>query len=321
MDASPRNILLDRFLRYLQIEKGISEHTHAAYQRDVDGFFAFLADTIGREIPPGEITPLMVRSWLASLSKAKLARSSVARKLSAVRSFFRFTCREGETQHNPAASVATPRQDKPVALAPTYDEILLLLGQPDTETLSGIRNRAILELLYGSGLRAAELVGMNLDDLDLRGGMVRVRGKGRKERIVPVGRKSEEALNLYFTRRPEFHTKNSQPDPEAVFLNRKGGRLSTRYLRTMVQNCVLSASADGRISPHAFRHSFATHLLDGGMGLREIQELLGHVSLSTTQRYTHLSMTQLLRTYDAAHPRARESGDERSAYGKPSEAE
>jgi len=287
------------------VERGASGHTLAAYRGDVAAFFTFLEEGAGSLPDPPEVTPLMVRAWLGRLSRDGLARSTVARKISALRSFFRLVCREGVLERNPAAAVGTPRQEKPVAVAPTYDEVLLLLGQPDTENLSGLRDRAILELLYGSGLRAAELVSMDLADLDLDGSLIRVRGKGRKERIVPLGGKAAEALGAYLARRDEFRSADRTPHPDAVFLNRRGGRISTRWLRMMVGNCVRSAAADARISPHALRHSFATHLLDGGMGLREIQELLGHASLSTTQRYTHLSTTQLLRTYDAAHPKAR----------------
>lgn len=298
---------LEDYLRYLDSERGASPHTLDAYAGDVEDFFDFLASTHDPLPAPSDVTPLMVRSWLGRLAREGTARSSVARKLSSLRGFFRLVCREGGIERNPAAAVATPKQEQPVAAVPTYDEVLRLLGQPDTEDLSGLRDRAILELLYGSGLRAAELVGLDLDDLDLSAGLLRIRGKGRKERIVPLGTKAAEALTSYLDRRSEFHTRGERPDPQAVFLNRRGGRLSTRWLRKMVETCVRDAAADAGVSPHSLRHAFATHLLDGGMGLREIQELLGHVSLSTTQRYTHLSMGQLLRTYDAAHPRARRS--------------
>ena len=296
---------IGNFLDYLTFERNVSPNTVAAYRDDLESFIAFLSNdylTMGRDrIELARVDHLAVRSYLAHLSRRKLARASVARHLSALRTFFKYLVREGVVDANPARSVATPRREKHLPLVMQSSDVALLLEQPDVSTPLGVRDAAWMELLYASGLRIAELVGIDIDDIELRGRLVKVRGKGSKERIVPFGSKAEAALRAYLSVRSILVR---EADEQAVFVNYRGQRITTRSVRRLFDRYLRSAALRGGISPHTMRHSFATHLLNAGADLRAIQELLGHASLSTTQKYTHLNDWQLIAVYKKAHPRA-----------------
>jgi integrase/recombinase XerC len=295
--------LLEEFTAYLRDERNLSPHTLRAYERDVAGFVAFAAAEMGCAGPRGA-SANVVRAWLAHLHSRRLARVSAQRALAALRTYFRFLGREGEVDANPARVVATPRAPKKlpdVATAPQVAE--LIEGLPETST--GRRDRAALEMLYAAGLRAAELVGLGLDDVDLSRRLARVRGKGGKERVVPFGRAAERAVRAYLPDRSAWRAQSRSPgEDEPLFVNQRGGRLSDRSLRRIVDAAVRRCATALRVHPHTLRHAFATHLLEAGMDLRAIQELLGHASLSTTQRYTHLDLAHLMETYAKAHPKA-----------------
>ena len=290
------------FLDYLTYERNVSINTVSAYRTDLESFVSFLCNdyfTLGRDqLELRKVDNLTIRAYLAHLARRKLSRASVARHLSAMRTFFRYLMREGQVDANPARVVATPKREKhlPSVLQPA--DVALLLEQPDLSTPLGPRDRAFLELLYASGLRISELVGVDLDDIELRARLVKVRGKGSKERIVPFGAKAEEAVRAYLPAR------RAAPGEEALFVNYKGQRITARSVRRLFDKYVRGAALRAGISPHTLRHSFATHLLNAGADLRGIQELLGHASLSTTQKYTHLNDGELLKVYKKAHPRA-----------------
>jgi integrase/recombinase XerC len=313
---------IEEYLTYLRAERDASAHTLRNYRVDLMQFLACLQERGGGKAgpTPAAVDHLAIRGFLARLHGAHLAKASVARKLATLRSFFRFLCREGRLSANPATLVQAPRV--PVRVTPhlSVDETFQLLaapaaafrksgaGNPAAGWLAA-RDRAILELFYAAGLRIGELVGVSLPDVDLREGFVRVRGKGRKERVVPFGRKAQEALGAYLEVRgaPRPPAAVGSRDPDALFLNRRGGRLGTRSVSRIVLKHLLASGLGKKITPHGLRHSFATHLLDAGADLRAIQELLGHSRLSTTQRYTHVSLDKVMEVYDRAHPRARSS--------------
>jgi len=296
---------IGEFLDYLTYERNVSPNTISAYRDDLESFTTFLCNdyfTMGRDqVELGRVDHLTVRSYLAHLSRRKLSRASVARHLSALRSFFKYLVREGTVEANPARTVATPKREKhlPTVLQPS--DVALLIEQPDRNGPLGLRDAAFLELLYASGLRISELVGIDVDDLELRARLVKVRGKGSKERIVPFGSKAEEALRAWMAVRGELV---HDVEEEAVFVNYRGKRITTRSVRRLFDAYLKQAALRSGISPHTMRHSFATHLLNAGADLRGIQELLGHASLSTTQKYTHLNDWQLIAVYKKAHPRA-----------------
>lgn len=293
------------FLNYLTYERNVSVNTVSAYRDDLESFVSFLSDdyyTASREdLDFKRVDHLTVRSYIAHLGRRKLARSSMARHLSAMRSFFKFLMREGVLEANPARGVATPKREKHLPAVMQNADIALLLEQPDLDTPLGVRDRAWLELLYASGLRIGELVGIDFDDVELRSRLVKVHGKGSKERIVPFGTKAEEAIRAYLTVREQL---TNDADEQALFVNYRGGRITTRSIRRLFDGYLKDAALRAGISPHTMRHSFATHLLNAGADLRGIQELLGHSSLSTTQKYTHLNDWQLIAVYKKAHPRA-----------------
>jgi len=289
--------LIHQFIQYLSLEKNASPHTCRNYSRDLDEFENFLE---GAKVGDGEIAKvdrMTIRMYLSFLHR-KNKKSSIARKLSTLRSFFKYLVKEQIVTLNPAKSVATPKVEKPLPAALTVDETFRLMGSTDGTKKHGLRDHAILELLYSSGLRVGELVGLNSSHLDLDLGIVRVMGKGRKERIVPVGSKAVEALRTYLGDRGSFDRE------EPLFLNARGGRLTARSVGRLMKLYTRHSGIFRKVSPHSLRHSFATHLLDAGADIREIQEMLGHVSLSTTQRYTHLSVGKLMEVYDKAHPRS-----------------
>jgi len=290
------------FLDYLTYERNVSINTVGAYRNDLESFTTFLCNeyfTLARDqLDLRRIDHIAIRSYLAHLARKKLSRSSIARHLSALRSFFKYLMREEMVDVNPARGVATPRREKHLPSVLQTADIALLLEAPDLSSPLGIRDRAWLELLYASGLRISELVGIDIDDIEIRARLVKVRGKGAKERIVPFGTKAEEAIRAYLP------VRNGSEDESALFVNYRGERITARSVRRLFNGYVRDASLRGGVSPHTLRHSFATHLLNAGADLRAIQELLGHASLSTTQKYTHLNDWQLIEVYKKAHPRA-----------------
>jgi tyrosine recombinase XerC len=302
--------LIARFLQHLEQERGFSPRTLRAYRHDLDCFYDFLwrdyHGTPAASLKPEQADGEAVRSFLAALSRRGLGKKSQGRALSAIRSFFRFACREGALGFNPAVSIPAPRAPRtlPRHLRPGEVE-QLLTPPPGAESSLQLRDRALLELLYGSGLRVSELVGLDWGDLDLEARVVRVLGKGRKERMVPFGRAASSALRSWLAVWEERRgTAAEDPREEPVFLNHRGGRLSDRSVRRILDRWVEAASLQSGVHPHVLRHSFATHLLERGADLRAIQELLGHSSLSTTQRYTHLDIERLLEVYRRSFPLA-----------------
>jgi integrase/recombinase XerC len=293
------------FLDYLTYERNVSPNTISAYRDDLESFTAFLCNdyfTMGRDqLELARVDHLTVRSYLAHLSRRKLARASIARHLSALRSFFKYLVREGAVEMNPARTVSTPKREKHLPTVMQPSDVALLLEQPDRSVTLGLRDAAFLELLYASGLRIGELVGIDIDDLELRARLVKVHGKGSKERIVPFGTKAEAALRAWLAVRTDLV---HDVDEQAVFVNYRGQRITIRSVRRLFDGYLKQAALRAGISPHTMRHSFATHLLNAGADLRGIQELLGHASLSTTQKYTHLNDWQLIAVYKKAHPRA-----------------
>jgi integrase/recombinase XerC len=292
-----------RFLRYLQVERNASELTIKSYREDLTALMEFLADEEGRVPAPGQLSPMMLRQYVAALHDAGYAKSSVARHLASLRSFFRFAQREGLSDQNPAKPLRNPRPDRKLPHFLTTQEIGRLLQAPSDHDPLGQRDRAMLETMYSAGLRVSELVAINDDDLDLEAGLVRVRGKGRRERLGPLGRFAVQAIQRWLAVRPARKDRGAL---SPTFLNRFGGRLTTRSVARMLEKYLQQTGLDTRTSPHTLRHSFATHLLDSGADIRSVQELLGHKSLVTTQIYTHVSTAGLRQAYDKAHPRARE---------------
>ncbi len=324
---------IDKFVHYLRYVRNASPHTQRNYLQDLEQFLAYVTPPGGQPVPLVEVDHRLIREFIGHLHDRRLQKSSVARKLAALRSFFKFCVREGLVAQNPGRLVATPKLPKRVPSVLTAEEMNVFLdqlarmepaawsearaktdarparrryaAQEDEARLLLRRDRAILELLYASGLRVSELTGLNLADIDRNEQMLRVRGKGRKERIVPYGSKAAIALEAYSPVRTELLRKaGSRADPQAVFLNHAGRRLTSRSVARIVKKYVRLVNVNWDLHPHSLRHAFATHLLADGADLRAIQELLGHRSLSTTQRYTHASIRQLMEVYDKAHPRA-----------------
>ena len=310
--------ILDAFLEQLTLNDNASDHTVRAYESDLTQFLDFLARQLGRrrgEVSPHDIDREQVRAFLGDRHKRGNSRSSAARKLAAIRAFGRFLQREGVVEGDPAALVGTPKREQRLPAHLGESEMSRLLEMPDTSEPLGRRDRAILELFYASGLRLSELVGLDIEDVNLGSRMVRVLGKGRKERIVPFNHSAEAALRVWMkdwtdlssgvTPGSDRAVRTSRKRPaNPLFLNYQGRRLSTRSVDRLVKKYVAACSTRFGISPHALRHSFATHLLERGADLRAIQELLGHARLSTTQRYTHVNAAQLIETYRKAHPKA-----------------
>ncbi|HEY7498669.1 MAG TPA: tyrosine recombinase XerC [Vicinamibacterales bacterium] len=305
--------LLDEFLEHLRLNENASRHTVRAYESDLSQFVEFLAERAGRrraELTPSDVDHLNIREFLGELHRRGNTRASAARKLAAIRTFGKYLRREGIVDGDPAALVGTPKREHRLPAHLGEGEMSKLMEMPDVSTPLGRRDRAILELFYASGLRLSELVGLNLEDVNLSGRMVRVLGKGGKERIVPFNKSAESAVRAWLSdlgrwgQTPDAPLRARRGRAQPLFVNYKGGRLSTRSVDRLVRKYVASCSTRFGISPHALRHSFATHLLERGADLRAIQELLGHARLSTTQRYTHVNAAQLLETYRKAHPKA-----------------
>jgi integrase/recombinase XerC len=286
------------FLRYLDRERNASPHTVRAYAADLGQFQAHVAEEIGRTPTLGDVDHLVIRAFLARLHRNGVKKVSAARKLATLRTFFRYLCREGILARNPARALLSPRMERRIPTHLEESEVAALIEVPG-EAASARRARAILELLYATGIRCAELVGLDLGDVDLEARTVRVLGKGSKQRVVPFGQPALAALSAYFPTRL-----TARPPSSALFVNARGGRLTDRWVRQIVTNRVKQVALARRLSPHSLRHSFATHLLERGADLRSIQELLGHASLSTTQRYTHVNARHILDIYKKTHPRA-----------------
>lgn len=287
------------FLDHLKFEKNASQHTLASYRRDLYQFYAYLREAHPRA---KKIDHVMVRSFLAYLHERQLRKSSLARKLAALRSFFQFCMQKKWRRDNPAKVVATPKQDKPVPSFLSEEEMTQFLEVPPQNNVLGLRDKAILELLYASGIRVSELVGLDLPDLNIAERLIRVKGKGKKERIVPFGETAGRSLQAYCDQRSLIN--QGRIDSSALFLNYRGTRITPRSVERIVGKYIDQAAVRRKISPHSLRHSFASHLLSRGADLRVIQELLGHASLSTTQKYTHLDLKQLLDVYQKSHPRS-----------------
>lgn len=297
--------LVEAFTRWLTVEKGYSDHTVDNYLRDINAFLTF----VGLDNLDG-VTSKEVRAYIYSLL-GKNKSSSVARKLSALQTFFAFLVRENKVTRNPLIGISRPKQQKYIPVFLSVDEIFRLVEEPDERDSFAARDRAIMELLYSTGMRVAELVNLNKSSLDFVTGMVTVTGKGNKERLVPIGPPALEALNKYFVQRDQLILNRLKRghaiDKEVLFVNSRGSRITTRSVERSVQIYAERAGILIRVTPHAIRHSFATHLLEMGADLRIVQELLGHASLSTTQKYTHLTIDHLMEVYDKAHPKARKS--------------
>jgi integrase/recombinase XerC len=310
MESHPEKQLIDSFLESLVTEKGYSSHTCRAYRKDLQDFFCFIlkSRTSGRAHHTQKSTAafeqvdgIMIRGYLSFLHRRN-KKSTIARKLSSIRSFFKFLVKKGTISENPAEFVLTPKQDKTIPVYLSVDEMFRLLDSIQTDTLMGMRNRAIFEALYSSGIRVSELAEMNFSDVDFSAAVVRVFGKGSKQRIVPIGKKALAAIKSYRTqlhRQAGIAASGNGP----LFLNRFKKRLSSRSIGRILKKLVDAVGLLTPVSPHALRHTFATHMLDAGADLRVVQELLGHQSLSTTQKYTHVSIDRLMETYDRAHPR------------------
>jgi len=304
---------IEQYLSHLRYERDASPHTLRNYASDLYQFHEFLTRMPGGEERPEpeleQIDHLTIREFLGVLYQKSNRKSSVARKLASLRSFMKYLARNGVIPNNPAKNVASPKQEQhlPEHLSP--DVVIELIETPGRDKNLGLRDRAILELFYATGIRVSELVGLDREDMDLEGEFVRVLGKGRKERMVPFGSKAAIALHAFFAIRPELSArgagKESNATGDPIFLNCRGGRLTTRGVAGIVEVHVRRLAQRLHVHPHTLRHTFATHMLNAGADLRSIQELLGHESLSTTQKYTHVSTEQLVRVYRACHPRAK----------------
>jgi integrase/recombinase XerC len=282
---------IDKFINYLRIEKNVSRHTIINYTQDLKDFSVFL-EKKGLE----DVDYLTIRKFLALLRSKEYKKKSIARKLSALRSFFKFLYKEGHVKTNPVVTVFTPKIEKTLPVFLDMPSVAKLIESADPKDIHGLRDRAIMELLYSSGLRVSELVGLDIDDVDYIGGVVKVMGKGRRERICPVGEKASGSIRDYTNKR--------RGKGKALFLNKSGTRLCDRSVRRIIDKHIRKISLSQKISPHTLRHSFATHLLERGADLRSVQELLGHKNLSTTQIYTHITAERLKSVYDKTHPRA-----------------
>jgi integrase/recombinase XerC len=310
MASSTYENFVHAFIESLTTEKGFSDHTCRAYQHDLGEFFGFLKmnpelqrapAATSESVDPLHVDGLMIRRYLGYLYQ-KNSKATVARKLSAIRSFYKSLVRRGVLEINPAEMIHTPKQDKAIPTYLAVDEMFRLLDSIQADTLLGLRNRAIFETLYSCGLRVSELAGMNTSDVDFSAAHVRVSGKGGKDRIVPIGQKALKALEAYriqLQRQAGIEINDKGP----LFLNKNHARLSTRSIARILKQLVDDCGLISPVSPHALRHTFATHMLDAGADLRTVQELLGHKSLTTTQKYTHVSIARLMETYDKAHPR------------------
>ena len=296
--------LVPRFLEHLRIERGVSLHTLKAYREDLAALRVYFKERVALDQPSApDLTTQRLRSYLAYLHDQNLAKTTIARRLASLRTFLKYLCREGILQRSPALGLRTPRLRSRLPSFLSTSEVKNLLDAPDAGTRLGARDRAILETFYSSGLRVSELVGIDLNDLDLEAGMVVVRGKGKRERIAPLGSHALAALTRWIDKRGQTGERRIR-DRAALFLNHTGGRITTRSVARILAKHLKRSGITTAASPHTLRHSFATHLLDRGADIRSVQELLGHRSLSSTQIYTHVTSQRMREIYDRAHPRA-----------------
>ncbi len=315
MSEYPLERLIEIFIEALASEKGYSVNTRTSYQKDLKEFLGYIASA-GKEghapgedqrnVYPKDITTLMIRGYLGYLYKKNNKKSSVARKLSALRSFFKHLVKHGVLTDNPADLILTPKQEKPIPTYLSVDDMFRLLDFFSQDTHLGRRNRAIFETFYSTGIRISELAGLNVSDIDFSGRVIKVLGKGNEERLVPIGQKAIHAIDQYrkhLLKEDAFSKKMSNTGNAPLFLNKNKGRLSARSIRRILEKAIKECGLTQPISPHGLRHSYATHMLEAGADLRVVQELLGHKSLSTTQKYTHVTIDKLMETYDKAHPR------------------
>ncbi|MDD5746305.1 MAG: tyrosine recombinase XerC [Candidatus Omnitrophica bacterium] len=286
---------VDKFLNYLKLEKDASVHTVINYSVDLKELAEFLED---KDIHSVDV--LDIRKFLVHLRQKEFKKVTIARKMACLRSFFKFLCREGHLKTNPMIGLVGPKLEKKLPIFLNEDDVVKLLEAPDETDLSGLRDKAMLETMYSTGIRVSELVGLNIEDIDFIGGVVRVYGKGKKERLAPIGDKALRIIKNYLQKRNAVTGTSNR----ALFLNKDKRRLTDRSVRNVVDKYIAVASIRNDISPHSLRHSFATHLLNRGADLRSVQELLGHANLSTTTIYTHLSTEKLKNVYDQTHPRA-----------------
>jgi integrase/recombinase XerC len=297
-------LAIDRFLQYLRVERNASNYTLKSYHEDLIALADYLAEAAGGKTPlPGDISVLDLRGYVAAMHEAGYAKATIARRLASLRSFFRFGQREGWTKSNPAKPLRNPRKGRSLPHFLSAEDIGRLLESPPADDPMGLRDRAILETMYSAGLRVSEVVGLNDGDLDFEADVLRIRGKGRRERLSPVGSYAIRALKRWLgLRKLSSHEPSGPAAP--VFVNKFGRRLTTRSVARMLEKYLKTSGLDARTTPHSLRHSFATHLLDRGADIRSVQELLGHKSLVTTQIYTHVSSSALRQAYGKAHPRA-----------------
>ena len=305
---------IQEFKNYLLVERNASSNTLDAYLNDITQFQDFLTHS-GHTVESSSIQietidRLAVRSFMGYLYEKKYSATTMRRKLSTLSSFFRFLCREGYVKNNVANTVPAPRMQNKLPAYFSVDDMFRLLQLPQGESFLPVRDRALLELFYSCGLRISELVGLTLENTNLKSRTIKVLGKGGKERLLPLGRQCVDALKTYLNARMD---KTRKPGTDQMFLNHRGAGITVRGVRKVVDKYIKQGNFAGGVSPHSIRHSFATHLLEGGADLRSIQELLGHSSLSTTQKYTHLTLDRLSETYDKAHPRAKEKPAEKAA--------
>jgi integrase/recombinase XerC len=294
-----------RFLQYLNVERNASAYTIKSYREDLTALAEYLSEACGGNCPkPEAITVLELRGYVAAMHEAGYAKTSISRRLASLRSFFKFGQREGWTKTNPAKPLRNPRKGRSLPHFLSAEDIGRLLTAPPANTAMGLRDRAILETMYSAGLRVSETVGLNRGDIDFDDGILRIRGKGRKERLAPIGSYAAEALQVWLAK-ARLNPREPAGGLAPVFLNKFGRRLTTRSVARMLEKYLQLTALDTRTTPHSLRHSFATHLLDRGADIRSVQELLGHKSLVTTQIYTHVSTTALREVYEKAHPRAR----------------
>jgi integrase/recombinase XerC len=297
---------IEEFLNHLRVEKSASQLTLVSYKTDLEQFFDFLAEycQVDRnEISTACLNHRAVREYISKLQNNHFSRSTIARKLASLRSYVKYLCRENILEGNPIASVSTPKQTKKLPRFLYPIEVNLLMEAPDKGKAAGIRDKAILETLYAAGVRVSELVGINLSDLELNEQWIRIRGKGNKERLAPLGKNSKAAISDYLLKGRPYLLAGSNEASEALFLNKFGTRISVRSIRNIINKYVDQLALTQKVSPHTLRHSFATHMLNGGADLRAVQELLGHVKLSTTQIYTHVTKDRIKTIHEETHPR------------------
>ncbi|MAL16617.1 MAG: tyrosine recombinase XerC [Balneola sp.] len=301
--------LISKYLKYLRVERNASEHTIISYENDLSSFLDFTAkvnEQKPEQVDISLITRLSIRLWLGDLSEQGLAKTSIARKVAALRSFFKYCFKRGHIDKNPAHLLVVPKKEQTLPKTATVEDITRMMEAVDTETVRGLQDRAILELFYATGMRLSELTGLNLTDIDLNQNQVTVHGKGNKQRIIPLGKTVVTILKEFRTKRTELYGQRTDSDArKALFIAASGQRMYDRAVRYMVEDYLKKTSEVTQKSPHVLRHSFATHMLDNGADIRIIKEFLGHANLAATQVYTHTSMERLKNVYEQAHPRAK----------------